>query len=500
MPSNGASPKLLVLAMDAMESELVLRWAGEKQLPAFRALLSEGMWANIESPPGLSGAIWVSWYTGVNAARHGRYYYSQLIPGTYRTALFHPAQVAHEPFWNFLSRAGRRVAVIDVPKTCPLDNLNGIQLVDWANHDADILKGFRSWPPELCTEIDRRYGEDPFNRRHFGGPGPKNYQTFRDGLVANVEHKTQLLLDFLKQEPWDLFCAAFDDAHWAGHFCWHLHDPSHPLHDARLGNVMKDVYRALDRALGRILDMADEDTTIMVVSSHGMGPGYIASDLLDPILRRLEGAPTGRASIYRQLRWVWDGLPCRLQRSLMKPKDVVRDSLLLADKRRRRCFTVPINNDVGAIRINVKGREPAGLVQKGNEYEQYCDLLVSQLQEINNFETGEPIVSRIVKINEHFHGEHLDVLPDLIVEWNRSAPIRRFGSPRIGTMERKVSSIRTGEHTHQGLFIVKGPGIPAQQLPEAVSVLDVAPTICALLGVPLDGVDGTPIPALLQDR
>ncbi len=39
-----------------------------------------------------------------------------------------------------------------------------------------------------------------------------------------------------------------------------------------------------------------------------------------------------------------------------------------------------------------------------------------------------------------------------------------------------------------------------KQLPEAVSVLDVAPTICALLGVPLDGVDGTPIPALLQDR
>ena len=59
-------------------------------------------------------------------------------------------------------------------------------------------------------------------------------------------------------------------------------------------------------------------------------------------------------------------------------------------------FALPAADDAGAMRINLVGREPHGLVEPGQALDDYCDLLASQFKSVVNADTGNPIVADVV--------------------------------------------------------------------------------------------------------
>jgi predicted AlkP superfamily phosphohydrolase/phosphomutase len=157
----------------------------------------------------------------------------------------------------------------------------------------------------------------------------------------------------------------------------------------------------------------------------------------------------------------------------------------------RRFFAIPNNDVCGAIRINVRGREPAGHVAPGREFDQTCDMLESELATWTNLETGEPLVQRVVRVETCYDGPARDRLPDLLVEWNRTAPIRSIGAPRYGRIDQEYVGVRTGDHVPGGLLVARGPGIQPGRRTDGISMVDLAPTIAAAVEVDLPGVDGT---------
>jgi predicted AlkP superfamily phosphohydrolase/phosphomutase len=166
----------------------------------------------------------------------------------------------------------------------------------------------------------------------------------------------------------------------------------------------------------------------------------------------------------------------------------------------RRCFPV-MNNDVyGAIRLNLVGREPNGRLRPGAEADAFCSELSRGLCALVRAGDGTPVVKRVLRTADLYRGPRLDGLPDLLVEWDRSAPVTAVESPRTGRVEGRFEGTRTGDHKEAGLFVAVGPGVAPGRLAEPVSVMDFAPTIGALLGVPLPDVDGVPIPALAAPR
>ena len=341
---------------------------------------------------------------------------------------------------------------------------------------------------------------------------------FLEDLKARIATKLDICDHLLEQDRWDLFAAVFAESHCVGHQLWCLHDQEHPRYDAEmaraLGDPVKRIYGALDTALGRLLARAGPETTVVVVCSHGMGPHYDATFLLDEILLRLDGVET--AGVRRRLvgacESVWKRTPPVLKRLIRplvngarrrreartgKREESLSEALLTPDIGRRRFFTVP-NNDVhGGIRVNLAGREPQGIVQPGAEYDALYEELRRELGELVNLETGKHLVRAVVRSAEIYEGEGLDGLPDFLIEWDTSAPIRAVQSPKIGKIEREFDGIRTGDHKPEGLFVAKGPSIRPQRLAAPVSIMDVAPTVAALLGVPLPDVDGKPIRAAL---
>ncbi len=77
------APPLVVLGLDAGDPELLLRWACEGHLPRLAGILERGCWGRTSGAELVcEHGTWVSLLSGVSRARHGYYYYRQLVPGT----------------------------------------------------------------------------------------------------------------------------------------------------------------------------------------------------------------------------------------------------------------------------------------------------------------------------------------------------------------------------------------------------------------------------------
>src|SRR6185436_19531560 len=82
-----------------------------------------------------------------------------------------------------------------------------------------------------------------------------------------------------------------------------------------IGDPLRDVYIALDAAVGRLLEAAGPDTTAVVLCSHGMGPHYDGTHLLEEILYHWD---VGRTRLrLRKLVYPLRSRAGRLKRYLM---------------------------------------------------------------------------------------------------------------------------------------------------------------------------------------
>jgi predicted AlkP superfamily phosphohydrolase/phosphomutase len=305
----GSPAKVLFIGIDAGDKDLIQQWSSDGHLPTFRKLFRSSAWSITNSPPGLYvGAIWPSFYTGVSPARHARYCFRQLVPGSYDVQWISPRDVRHEPFWDALDRSGKRVAVIDVPKTYPSRLANGIQIVDWGSHDPDAA-GFCTWPESVAPEIETRYDPDSMHCCNAFRTTGEEFRDFRDHLIERIRKKTALSAAWLAKGDW--------------------HQKFDPQLLEAAGNPILAVYQAVDSGIAELLEQAGDDAHVVVFASHGMGPHYDATFMLDDILLRLEGAPQARKrdALAPLAKTLWKLLPRQVRDAARPVRDKARYNL-----------------------------------------------------------------------------------------------------------------------------------------------------------------------------
>jgi predicted AlkP superfamily phosphohydrolase/phosphomutase len=477
----------------------------------------------------------------VNPARHGFHRLTQIDPGTYEFRRCYPGEVIkQEPFWNHLSRAGNKVVILDIPLTATSGKLNGIQMVEWGSHDAAY--GFHTWPPALKKDVVRRFGTHPAKKPCDSyGRSPQDFCNLRDLLIEGVKKKQELTLHYMNQGEWDFFAQVFTEGHCAGHQCWHLHDPAHPNYDPNIvsvtGNPIREVYKAIDRAIGRILAQVDDQTLVFLLATHRMAHNIGASFLLEDILERMnylkrsprEVDSRPKKSLIRRMSILpkeeYKKLPAPIQ-NVLKPAlyplyhlarhfpigdDFYPSSLSSRmDLKHCKCFPHENGNLVSGIRINLLGREPSGLIKPGEELENLCRRIREDLLAITEKDSGRPMVNRVLKTSDFLEGEFINNLPDLLVEWSEDKLIgskRLTGGPsyrlqltsdKIGTIQGEYTYCRTGDHRPEGLLIVYGPGINPGDIGRTISIMDLAPTFLNLFGIKNLDMDGKPIREVVE--
>jgi predicted AlkP superfamily phosphohydrolase/phosphomutase len=494
----------LLIGLDAMEWDLVQRWGAGGRMPVFGRLMREGFSTELATTAGqLPDTVWSCIYTGTNPAKFEKYFYVQYEPSTGDLKNVPDDAISAPPFWDFLSGAGRKVAILDAPKFRASQRVNGMQVSNWGAHATKTAR--LSNPPQVLAEIDRKFGKHPVGDcDKVDGDSPASLRGLRQRVLDGVHLHGEVFRWAFHQDDFDVCFANFSATHCAGHHFWHYHDTTHVRHQPGdphgLNDTIEKVYSALDSEIGKLIDQAGPGARVLIFAGHGMGAISHASwnlmDILDLFGYGKQGAPRpevasaprdGKVNPWRLLKMAVPGwLQYAIKNSLPQR---LQDELLFRwyagprDWKGRRAFSVPNNDVVGAIRLNVIGRDRHGIVEPGAEYERICRDIAEAIRELRDPATGRTVARDVVIASDRFHGPWLRQLPDITVLWEQNFPWNTVSSPRIGTLNIRRQDGRTGGHTPHGFVIAAGPGVGHNAAVPGASIYDLAPTILDGAGV-----------------
>jgi predicted AlkP superfamily phosphohydrolase/phosphomutase len=516
---------VIAICIEVLSPDLLTGWLQAGWMPNLARLCREGVWSRIASVAEVSsGCIWPTFFTGVNPARHGQFFtHMQIEPGTYSIVKKYADDVPCEPFWRELERYGRSSAIIDVPQTRPLKDFNGIHIAGWGGEYAAWPRS--SSPRKVISEVTRRFGTHPLADRYRVALKPETqeqYGRLYEDLLHGCRAKAELSRWVFDQGPHDLFLTVFSEPHWAMHLLWDGLDTGHPSHNVLTAGGCKRVFRELlgiiDGMIGDLRQTAP-GAPVLVFSLSGMGPNYSGWHILPQVLERIgmsaEGAPVGSLRTFLPTPR-WGSWKTRALEGLVSVRAIEMAKALVparfwdrwtrrilyagAGWQQSKAFCVP-NDYSGAVRINLKGREPNGRVEPGAEYERLCEEITESLLELEHLESGRPVVREVVRTSRTYSGEHLSALPDLLVLWTSESIVTGVRSARVGKIELDFPERRTGAHRPWGFFAASGPRIRQGVTLDQIDLLDLAPTIMHLTGVrPPEHYDGRVVTELLDHK
>jgi predicted AlkP superfamily phosphohydrolase/phosphomutase len=156
---------------------------------------------------------------------------------------------------------------------------------------------------------------------------------------------------------------------------------------------------------------------------------------------------------------------------------------------------------VGQIYINLKGREPEGIVEPGAEYEAVRQRVIKALQQLRHSQTGQPMVDEVIPGDRVVSGPYASRGADLhlVLDGYRAIAFPLFAADRrIVTRQIRGDS---GCHRRHGILIAWGAGIRSGERVENARIMDLTPTILHLMGLPVpDDMDGRVLSEALTVR
>ncbi len=330
----------------------------------------------------------------------------------------------------------------------------------------------------------------------------------KETLVAAPRRGAELVETVLKREPFDLVWVTLSAAHLGGHRFYDVSQFADELgvkHRPQLATALVDIYRAVDDALGRIVEALPKQTDLIVMSPSGMGPNNSRSHLLPAMLNavlthRVPGTQSPAApgsSLWKIRAAVPTGIRSRIAR--MIPDRLALEAaarLELRDIRweKTRAFMMP-NDDAGYLRLNLRGRERDGIVEP-NEADTLLDQVMEGLATFRN-DDGTPVIQRMFRRSElPYSGPCEDQLPDLIVQWSERvlSPLAGVRSSRFGEIPSPGwGTGRTGCHTGEAWALIVPGASKAALGTAAPHIQDIVPTICAAVGMDRAGLSGRPL-------
>ena len=295
------------------------------------------------------------------------------------------------------------------------------------------------------------------------------------------DDRARLIFENLKRDDWDLFVTAIETTDRVSHMFFRLIDPQHPMYDKdlarRYGDAIEKVYRRADALVGKIQEKLPKNTTLMVMSDHGFHTfrrgvnlntwlvqnGYMVFDGQESPKKGLDDL-FGRGQF-------WEGV----------------------DWSRTRVYAVGL----GQIYFNLKGREGRGTVSPGTEYDALQQEIASRLVTLKDPDDGARVFRSVYKRDEIYKGEFIRNAPDLQVGFNDG--YRVGWQDTMGGVQRTVVENNnrkwSGDHCATATEISGGVFFSSRKVAnEAPHIMDLAPTILELLGVPLrKDYDGKPL-------
>ena len=462
--------RAMIIGLDCADPSLVFdRW--REQLPNLDRVMRGGAFAPMRSSiPPITVPAWMSMMTSRDPGRLGFYGFRNRTAHDYTGLGVVDSRNVHEPtLWDVLGGQGKRSIVIGVPPTYPPKPMVGSLVTCFLTPDT---AGDFTYPPELATRIRRLVGEYMVD--------VKGYRTddkawLLEQIYDMTDRRFRVARDLLDNDDWDLFMMVEMGTDRIHHGFWQFMDPSHVLHQpgTPFQDAIRQYYIYLDREVGTLLERADDDTLVMVVSDHGA--------------KRMDGAICLNDWLIREGYLHLLDTPATPRR--LEPDEVDWD--------RTRAWGE--GGYYGRLSLNVRGREPRGIVAPA-DVDALSVEIAARLEALGD-EAGNPIGTRVLR-PDAIYRESRNIAPDLFVffgdlYWRATGTV---GNPSIHARENDTGP-DGANHDWAGIACVATgralrTGKPAQvALPPDLNLLDVTPTVLAWLGIePLAGMQGRALP------
>ena len=514
-------PKVVVIGLDAATWTVIRPLVAEGKMPNLAKLMKAGVSGTLESilPP-ITPPAWTSFMTGKNPGKHGIFHFVETEHGGYAMNYANATSRRSPTIWKLLNDAGYSVGTMNIPFTYPPERLNGFQI---SGMDTPSVTSPFIHPPELREELVKHLGGIQLDLRFLGAMSTDER---RNQVIAEMKEMdqqwTKAALYLLENHPQDVMMFVFMSIDTVQHYFWHHMDKDHFIHDPSLapkfGDAVRNVYERLDFAAGQIIDRLSPETTVFVVSDHGGGPVVDRTVFLNRYLAQLgllhyhEKATSGIRSLGKKiLRLGFSLLRSTLtsrQKSrlaLFFPKirqqsEMAYSSFTSIDWSRTKAYCSEVLASPPSIWINLKGIKPQGIVDPA-EYDALVEFIIEKLAELKDPRTDKPVINRVYRRNEIFHGPFAHEGADLVLDWwsedslfsaQPSFP-EDTNKPALIIREHRPSekSEWGGTHRLYGIVIAGGPALRSGAEIANARLIDIAPTLLHLLDVPVpEDMDG----------
>lgn len=527
--------RVFIIGWDGATFDLIKPWVAEGKLPHIAELLQEGAHGKLRSTlPPMTFPAWTSFMTGKNPAKHGIFDFTRQRSNSYDMEFVNGGQRKAPSFWRLLSNAGKKVISISVPCTYPPENVDGIML---SGFDAPGLGGSGSkldargmHPPELCAELDDAVGGHPIGSFPIAEINEGRPDLAIEKILDAIRRKAATTKYLVQHYPWDCGMILFGESDGVGHHFWKYCDPDSPLFTEEPSGMRDSIFRVyeeLDRQVGELRRLLPEETTLLMMSDHGFG-GSSNRVIFPNCWLHEQGWLSFRGVASRWRSRTLDKakliavatLPSRLKRLLYRIAGARLGGI--EAKVRFGMINWPgtkayfeENPYYPVLWVNLRGRQPQGTVSPGKEYEDLRTELIQALEEWRNPQTGEAVVIKAYRREDLYDGPCMEDAPDIVVHWAESEGYSY--SYKLSSKSKDLAwsdevdpdqpenlvffTGKSGSHRDDGIFVAAGNVVRKGLELEGARIIDVAPTVLHLLGVPIpNDMDGRPLVSIFREE
>ncbi|MBL7008388.1 MAG: alkaline phosphatase family protein [Planctomycetes bacterium] len=507
--------RVVFVGIDGATWDIIEPMVAAGKLPNLAAMMAGGSYGPLEStkPPN-SSLAWTSFQTGVHPGKHGVYFFREQRPGSYERPVVSLRSVQAPTVWRTASEAGKKVSVAYLPMTFPPEELSGGMVGGLLTPDrrADFVK-----PDGLRPALEQAVGfELPSDNEPELLYHSSDERTALASLIRTTEQVEQVGMAMLDLHDPDLFALVFRGVDLASHQAWCFQDPEWAARNPEAARgregLLADMYQRLDAALGRFRDKAlamDGEVSFGCCSDHGFGPisyrFYVNAWLArEGYLVLKKGAAAGGGRLRLWLERKWTGLlrrtgisRRRLEKGaapLRSGDQTIRDMI---DWSRTRAYS-SFSGGEDIVLVNLKGRQPEGIVEAGAEYEALRDEILAKLLQVRA-EDGTRIVAKAFRREDLWQGPQLHLAPDIQFITHETS-VNAAPSPVHPRVVEPAVEGRPAMHRMQGVYLWEGPGVFRRGHRQGgYQIADMGAMMLHLLGLPLgEHLDGRVMEEVLE--
>ena len=462
--SNDATKKrVLIIGLDCCEPSLVFDKFRD-EMPNLKRLAEQGVWGKLESvTPPITVPAWACSMTSKDPGQVGVYGFRNRADHSYEKMMIANARSITEPtVWDYLGQVGKQSFLLGVPPSFPPKPINGGSVGCFLSPTTQSKYTYPDALREEVAQIEPNYMVDVPNFR------TEDKQWLLGKIYEMTEGHYKVIRHMMKTKPWDFLMSVEIGVDRLHHGFWKYHDTTHLKHEPgnALLNSIHDYYVWLDKQIGSLLELIDDNTSVIVMSDHGA--------------KKMDGGITLNEWLINEGYLVLEE----------KPTGVVPLEKVKVNWAKTRAWGS--GGYYGRLFLNVQGREPNGIIPP-SEYEKVRDELIAKIRAIPD-DKGKPIATKVHKPQQIYRATK-NIAPDLIIIFG-DLSWRAVGSIGLNTLHTFENDTGPDDanHAQYGMFIYYDPkrSLGGRELKE-LQLIDIAPTVLHEFGqsVPADMIGKT---------